>query len=368
MGIAFDMGNGKVLKVTSDEREAKTSFKLKGKQNQFIAPFDDVFKFKESEIYGIIQPKMEPLSDQEKREFDDLIAMVEGAENHGSQALTGPPGHREGGTGDDKTAFDILSTGTWEELVKKMGDSFADEALADGAGPANIRKVVMQKLQRFTLAAKKYKLPEMMAELRSAGIEFGDYHGGNLMKLDGRYVVNDLGLSKTNGAIDPPQLEALVREFTHMLLTDPQMPTISAQLGSSPFSSGPQAITTSLHAQNRQSDLGGSDDAEDVVGPFSIDKAVEHVIRSLVKENQQPVKRGSATNTVFEKTVEAHHMYKALGSTDSPWDKKTIDPVEVNRIFDADKRLKMTTRTPDGQYTISVPNSYAYEYYLLITR
>lgn len=59
-GIAYDMGNGKVFKVTQDANEAKVSTSLKGKNVPGIAIVYDVWKFPASNMYGIVLEKVIP--------------------------------------------------------------------------------------------------------------------------------------------------------------------------------------------------------------------------------------------------------------------------------------------------------------------
>lgn len=73
-GIAYDLGNGKVFKVTEDVNEVKVSTSLKNKQIAGVAAVYDTWKFPTSRMYGIILEKVLPF---EKWPNDQLKSSVE---------------------------------------------------------------------------------------------------------------------------------------------------------------------------------------------------------------------------------------------------------------------------------------------------
>ena len=67
-GRAFDIGGGRVLKITSDEIEAKTSNHIKEKNLKHVVRVFDVFEIPTNgeRWFGIIQEKLSPLSNNEE--------------------------------------------------------------------------------------------------------------------------------------------------------------------------------------------------------------------------------------------------------------------------------------------------------------
>lgn len=228
MGIAFDAGNGKVLKVTTDRSEATSSNKIVGKNYNHIVRIEDTFRFKTSDgskIYGIVQEKLTPLSDQERREVDDAFDLIREKEN----------------------LLKTIATKSWEHLKQELFDEISKEVAGEIGIPETspafqnkVRKVSMRKHSYIVSLLEKYKISEMMKELRNAKIEFADYHSGNIMKRGNDYVINDLGASKSDGA-EPAVLEVLddiVREVFGSTLGGYGSHAATGNAQSSPWSSG----------------------------------------------------------------------------------------------------------------------------------
>ncbi len=176
-GIAFDIGDSRVLKVTADPSEAKSSFKIEGRANRHIARIHQVFKFPGTEIYGIVQERLQPLDDMEKVDVDWSMHVIDRI------------------LGKDLGVFWRGWEAVKDEVSKRPDDRFDDEERADA----------FRTLER-------YQLPEMMDEVMRRGIGFHDYHSGNIMKRGSDYVIADLGVSKAHDALDPPVLERRLQE------------------------------------------------------------------------------------------------------------------------------------------------------------
>lgn len=197
MGIAYDMGGDKVLKVTTDESEAKSSNLIKGKQNlKHIVRIDDVFQFPNTDppIYGIKSEKLDDLTEQDIAQVKRAFDFIDAHEN----------------------IVESMATDTWEVFVEKLYTAIeydvTKESKLDPEIPGaknKIRKLAVRRHEFITFSLKELKVDQMMKELRQVGIEFADYHEGNIMKRQGDFVINDLGLSKSNGAA-PPILEKIM--------------------------------------------------------------------------------------------------------------------------------------------------------------
>lgn len=243
-GIAYDIGNGKVLKVTADAREARTSAKLINRNLQHVVRVFDVFVFGKEEApqksfdqrttkepgkpgqataYGIVTEKLTPLTDAEQKEFDSIIDEL--------QAQMGK-----------QRCIDAMWTGDWDHLVDEMKKAFTDDIQKEGGiGPDHPRfqRVLNQRIEKYTGAFKKFGIPEMMTDLKSIGVKFADYHGGNLMKRSGKFVINDLGRSDSGATGTPLRaLENVIRSVIDEFaaFTGPGTTGIGLKAGSSAVS------------------------------------------------------------------------------------------------------------------------------------
>lgn len=217
MGIAYDMGGGKVLKVTTDAAEAKSSNLIKGRNLTHVVRIDDVFRFGKSvakePLYGIVQEKLTPLSDAEKGEFRHAIAFV-----------------RENGQ-----LLEMLATRNWDDFTKAIYALAYDDAENEISADARDRgdqvdrnsplfqrqaKRSAENMQRFVISRlQQFGVREMSRELQSVGIQFADYHEGNLMKRGGQFVITDLGASKSKGP-EPDVFEGIIQGIVERVLDE----------------------------------------------------------------------------------------------------------------------------------------------------
>lgn len=199
MGVAFDAGGGRVLKVTVDRTEAAACSTLIGKKLKHVNTVYEIFWFKKTnadavkhalKVYGILGDKLEKLSPQEESDIDEI------ADNIGRDDM-------------EKT----FATQGWSALeaewatkmntVSKQRDSGSEwrtpKAAPGGLGRKATTTSVTTRWNEFRKILVKYQVPELIDELRGAGIQFADYKAANVMKRGSDYVVIDLSLSKTPG-------------------------------------------------------------------------------------------------------------------------------------------------------------------------
>ena len=194
-GIAMLLRDGRVLKATYDKSEAHASMAIKGKKFKHVIHIDDVFQFPpmkgESNVYGIVQEKLEPISDEERNEFTDMaVADVEVESGMFSR---------------------IWQLPNWQDIV--------DNAM-EGAGENGKEGQRQKTAHALKVLQQKYQMDQIVAELRKAGIAYGDFHGGNIGKRGNDYVVMDLGHSKSKGA-KPPVLERVTEAVIDLLEAEP---------------------------------------------------------------------------------------------------------------------------------------------------
>jgi hypothetical protein len=193
-GIAFKLREpGKVLKVTADKTEAVASFKIMGRRLKHVCNIVDVFRFPDSDVFGIVQEQLQPLSQQEKSEIHRAMAIVDRALPQTNSGMSG-----------SKTQVDTRKYHNgWASFVKEVLAG-AD----DRYGP--------EDLQDQLAVLKKYDIDKMMDELYQRGIGFHDYHAGNIMKRgSGTYVIADLGVSYVPDGVEPPVMERVNEAAAH---------------------------------------------------------------------------------------------------------------------------------------------------------
>lgn len=204
MGAAFRLSNNKVLKVTTDASEAKASNRLKGKNLKFVVKIFDVFSFPgelENKVFGIVTELLTPLSSQEKRELETFTSFV-----------------RYGGRME---LLRSIAQDPWNVFIENYKEELLEEIKEDGVGvPQNSPNYNIRLKKSFNRIWKihenvlnKFNIKEMVSELQGQNIEFADYHEENLMKKGSQYIINDIGASQTQGAVEPEILENTLLEM-----------------------------------------------------------------------------------------------------------------------------------------------------------
>jgi len=205
-GNAFLLDNGRVLKVTRDDTEAKSANIVKNKHNLYnIYKVYRVFKFKSiSKLYFIEQERLFP----DEKFVDKAMGAdfeLDGKRYYIAFLNRGSTNVSYMSMIDDIFwFFNDTSNGTKylpvliervnnlssvienEELIEELKNS--DFTLDDVEN--YIKNAKVKKLYRNMLSAAR--------ELEELGIVFSDYHGGNILKdANGTYKVIDLGVSQS---------------------------------------------------------------------------------------------------------------------------------------------------------------------------
>ena len=256
-GIAYDIGHSRVLKVTADEAEATTSYGLMNKTNlPNVVKIFDVFAFpvlasnapdiaspkagQESKhpAYGIVTEKLTSLSDAEGKEFDEATDwLVGGAKTAGGTEVGHIPP-------DVKNKVrPLVRRGDWDGAMKVLGevlltDTMSEVGTTDRNNP-RVQRASQKRFQDLVSTFQKFNLPGIVKDLRTAKVEFSDFHSGNLMKRGSQYVINDLGRSESPTKARPPKLGEIVGNVMEQLMLEFGMSTTGTgqSAGSSAFSS-----------------------------------------------------------------------------------------------------------------------------------
>ncbi len=180
-GTAFDAGN-KVLKVTPDAKEAQAAAVLVGKNVKNVVNFFGVYKLGDTGMFCIMQEKLQPISPEESNAFNKALV------------ATGLP------------LWIKRANGSWDkvrELTKQHILASVKKKFPDNLNSPEAQQFVKQTNEHWSSLVKKYGLKELFETLTKLGIDFHDYHAGNMMKReDGTLVLIDLGMSNIRGQGD----------------------------------------------------------------------------------------------------------------------------------------------------------------------
>jgi hypothetical protein len=178
-GTAFDVGNGKVLKVTNDQQEAAAASALMGKDIKNVVRYFGVWKFGELDAYGILQEKIKSLPANAGEEFNKALV------------ATAVPLWIKRAPGD----WDAVKKMTKEYIVSQVKKKFKDNLNSPEA-----QQFAKGVNEQWNLLITKYGLRDMFQTLAGLGIDFHDYQADNLgMREDGTLVFIDFGNSKIRG-------------------------------------------------------------------------------------------------------------------------------------------------------------------------
>lgn len=175
-GTALSIDTGRVIKVTNDSREALAAASLLGKDVKNLVRYYDVFKLGDSGYYAIVQEKLESASKEEAKELNDALV------------TTGLP------------VWIKQADGSWDkakQLTKKYISDQVKKKFKDKHDSPEAQEYVKRVNESWNSLVKKYGIRDLFETLTSLGIDFHDYHAGNMMKRnDGTIVLIDLGLSR----------------------------------------------------------------------------------------------------------------------------------------------------------------------------
>jgi len=176
-GTVFEVGD-KVLKVTNDGKEAHAASILVGKNVSGVVNFYGVWSLGDTGTFAILQEKLQTISAEEGKSFNDALVT---------------------------TAFPLWvkrAGGSWDkvkELTKEHIKETAKKKFKSFTSP-EAQKFIAHANEQWSLLVKKYGVKGLFETLTELGIDFHDYHAGNMMKRDdGTLVLIDLGMSNVRG-------------------------------------------------------------------------------------------------------------------------------------------------------------------------
>lgn len=204
MGVAYDMGSH-VLKVTKDPKEAKASSIVAGKNIPNIIQIYDIWQFAEpyDAWYGLILEKVKPLTAEDEKVLTDAVI------------ATGFPVYLYKNNDDWNVAMQAMARDQTKFAVKNAYKKFPQADPANkGAGITDpqvrdfVKTAAKKTIDDFNRITKEYNMRSLFKSLKSLGIQYYDFHGGNYgRREDGTLVLFDLGRSISKGVMPPKLLE-----------------------------------------------------------------------------------------------------------------------------------------------------------------
>jgi hypothetical protein len=150
-----------------------------GKNVKNIVSFYAVWQFGDTGLYGITQEKLQPLSDDEGNEFNKALV------------ATGLPIWIKRAEGSWDRAKQLTKEYIIEQVKKKFGGDLTSNEAKEYAKNVN---------SKWNMLVTRFGIRDMFKTLSEFGIDFHDYHAGNMMqRTDGTMVLIDLGMSKIKG-------------------------------------------------------------------------------------------------------------------------------------------------------------------------
>lgn len=166
-GYAYDIGNGRVCKITTSEREAKIALRLLKSKKKYSYLYNvlDVLILKNNGKFWlglIITPKYRKLTDREKTDLYELFCLL-----------------------DFAPSFRLRSTKQIKDKIKKSAnDYYVPHSYEAGI----INNIVDKRMNIF----RKYNILYMLRNLKDANLGPEDMHYENILKDNDRYVLIDI--------------------------------------------------------------------------------------------------------------------------------------------------------------------------------
>lgn len=212
-GVAYDIGDGKILKVTTDESEAAAAAALVGKKLRGVYQVDASYAAKNSQArFAIIQEKLKPISS----ELDELFRWTSrhillGA-IYGLMNKLSPEEAAESIEMNWQAQFESIAYG-----LQKYSPKVYEYVLNNLKKTADIMATMPDYKGKFTKKQVDAAIEVIygLLNLRKMGITFSDVHSGNVMMRGSKPVLIDIGYSKGSSAkpkvveyarIDMPQI------------------------------------------------------------------------------------------------------------------------------------------------------------------
>ncbi len=186
-GSAWQLADGNVLKVTTDDAEAHVAAHIKGKQFKHIFTIHDVWAFPGQynghHVYGLLtEGGLVKPSDQDRNDFNWMVGMLE-------------------------MVYEDSDKDLWAGEIRKVLQGLMDWDGEDWSFRNLTRQI---KAQLSTIKpkvlglVKKFGLAGMMADMKKLGYA-PDLHAGNFMQRpDGTYVIIDIGTGGDQESQKPP--------------------------------------------------------------------------------------------------------------------------------------------------------------------
>jgi hypothetical protein len=173
-GVVFDVGDGRILKLTRDDTEARIASSLVGNDNENLTRYYEVVRFGDTDVYGILQEKLTPLTNEEIKTLNNALVKT-------------------------RLPVWIYKSGYDFDKAKEMTKQYIKDEykkFVDGKKFSEAKAWINEINPLWNLLSREYKIRGLAAALKELGIDFHDYHGGNFMRRGNTLVLIDLGYSR----------------------------------------------------------------------------------------------------------------------------------------------------------------------------
>lgn len=176
-GVAVDVGGNRVLKLTDDEQEVRAAAKMLSisKKSDDFVKFFAVFRLGDTGYFGVLQEKLEQISNEEQNQLNNALKLISPLRHWLSEA------------------------NNWNDVLTAT-KKFASE---------NQDKI--DEIKKAWQVINKFKIQTFFEELKTLGIQFYDYHGGNFMRRGDQLVLIDLGNSVVGGEVNIPIVKEVMK-------------------------------------------------------------------------------------------------------------------------------------------------------------
>jgi hypothetical protein len=166
-GMAFDVGNNKVLKLTSNENEIRGIRKVLNKDIPGVVKYYDIKHYPQSNVYAILMDKVKPLSKKEETIY--TVIYYEMA-NH-----------------SDSDFWD-----NYDDTDEDIREEFIEELIDRLESPRPEDELPSFKIDEYDLVNYIDTYRELLKTLESNNVPTEDLHGGNIGRKDNKLIHFDV--------------------------------------------------------------------------------------------------------------------------------------------------------------------------------
>lgn len=175
-GMAFDVGNNKILKLTGNEDEVRGIKKVLGKDIPGVVHYYDVKHYPSSNVYAILMDKVKPLSKKEETIYTVIYYI--GSRNSDSDFWDRYDNLKE--VDYDNEEYHFTRDGLLDEIVDRLEFPIPEDELPSF------------EIDENDLVNYIDEYRELLTTLESNNVPTEDLHGGNIGRKDNKLIHFDV--------------------------------------------------------------------------------------------------------------------------------------------------------------------------------